>query len=182
MPAPPETRGAALFLPGVYADLDGGGAAHHDPAPGAGAVEELFHRRVARKVEDAARGSEGIEAVPGEAEARRRDGLANGRKVAAGRRHAAAQAGGGRGTQLDLAAGLGGEPAPARERPGLVQAGEDGGHSPLVHRESGVTAVTDQPFQLYPDPSRRAGLEGDPVRLRLRVVFRKRWARRAGST
>ena len=35
--------------------------------------------------------------MPGEAEARRRDGLANGRKVAAGRRHAAAQAGGGRG-------------------------------------------------------------------------------------
>ena len=73
------------------------------------------------------------------------------------------------------------EPAPARERPGLVQAGEGGGHSPLVHGESRVTAVTDQPFQLYPDPSGRAGLEGDPVRLRLRVVFRKRWARRAGS-
>ncbi len=180
VPAPPESGGTALLPPGVHAHLDRGGAAHHDPAPGAAAVEEFFHGRVTRQVQDAPRGSEGIKAVPGEAEPRGGDGLADGRKVAPGRRYAAAQAGGGRGTQLNLAAGFGSQPTPARERPGLVQAGEGCGHSPLVNGESRVTAVTDQPFQLHPDRSGRSCLERDPVRLLLRLTLGEWRARRAG--
>ena len=180
VPAPPESGGAALLLARVHAHLNGGGTAHHDPAPGAAAVEELFHGRVARQVQHAAWGSEGIEAMPREAEPGRGDGLAEGREVAVSRRHAAAQAGRGRGTQLDLAAGFGRQPTPARERPGLVQAGEGCGHSPLVNGESRVPAVTHQPFQLDPDLPGWAGLESDPVRLLLRRPFGQRWARRAG--
>ena len=118
--------------------------------------------------------------MPGEAEPRGGDGLADRCEVAPGCRHAAAQAGCGRGTQLNLTAGLGCQPAPARERSGLIQAGESRGHSPLVNGERGVTAVTDQPFQLYPDRPGRPGLEGDPVRLCLRLMFGEWWARRAG--
>ncbi len=46
-----------------------GGAAHHDPAPGTAAVEELFHGRIARQVQDTAWWSERIKAMPGEAQA-----------------------------------------------------------------------------------------------------------------
>ena len=94
--------------------------------------------------------------MPREAEPGRRDGLPHRGEVRARGGHAAAQAGRGRGAQLDLAARFGGEPSPARERSGLVQAGEGPRNPLLVDGASRVAAVTDQPLQLDPD-LRRAG-------------------------
>ena len=92
MPAPAETRRAALLLACVHADLDRGGAAHHHPPPRATAVEELLHGCIARQVEHAPWGAERIETVPREAEPGGLDGPADSREVSAGGRHTSAQA------------------------------------------------------------------------------------------
>ena len=93
--------------------LDGGGAAHHESAPRAGAVEELLHRRVAGQFEDAPRRAERVESLPAEAKTRLLDGLPECGEIQAGDGDAVAQTGRRGGTELDLAARLGGEHAPA---------------------------------------------------------------------
>jgi hypothetical protein len=102
-------------------------------------------------------------------------GLPKGGEIKAGSRDAVTQIGRGCGTDFDLAARLGGEHTPARERPWAAQRGHGGGQSLLVHRQRGVTAIADQPFQFHPDPPGWPGLEADPVYLRFRVAFGQRF-------
>src|SRR5262249_33704431 len=60
VPSAAEAGPARPLAAGVHADLDRGGAAHHQPAPWAGPGAELLPRRVAREVEHApARGGRG---------------------------------------------------------------------------------------------------------------------------
>jgi hypothetical protein len=99
------------------------------------------------------------------------DGLPEGGEIQAGSFDALAQTGRGCGTELDLAARLGGEHAPAGERPGAAERGDGGGRALLVDRQSGVAAVADQPLQFHPDPRGWPGLEADAVDLRFRVPF-----------
>src|SRR5262249_56212396 len=108
---------------GVQAGLDRGGAAHPEPPPRAGPVEEVFDRRVARQLEHAPRRAERVESLPAEAETLLMDGLAEGGEIQAGVGDAFAQTCRGCGTDLDLAARLGGERAPAGKRAGGAQPG-----------------------------------------------------------
>jgi hypothetical protein len=73
-----------------------------------------------------------------------------------------------------LPAGFGGKAAATRERLSGAQPGEGGGHSLLVYRQTGVTAIADQPFQFDPDLAGRAGLEADPVTVFLGVALGER--------
>jgi hypothetical protein len=115
-----------------------------------------------------------IEALAGQAQAGRQHCLTEGGQIAAGDVHAGAEAFRWRGTDLHLPAGLCGEAAAARERARRVQPGEGGGHSLLVHAETGVTAIADQPFQFDPDLVRRPGLEADPVDVLFGVALGQR--------
>src|SRR5258708_3950183 len=121
----------------------------------------------------AARGPGRVGALPGEAQARGEDRLRQGGKIAAGGVHAGAEAIRWRGTYLTLPAGLCGEAAATRECVRRAQPGEGGGHSLLVHRQTGVMAIADQPFEFDPDLAGRAGLEADPVDVPLGVAFGK---------
>jgi hypothetical protein len=116
----------------------------------------------------------GVEALPGQAQAGQAGSLADGRHVTADRADALADASRWRGTDLDLAAGLDGEPALAGQRPRARQERQRLGQALLIHRKSGVVPATDQPFQFDPDPARRAGLEGDAVHLRFGIILRQR--------
>src|ERR1039457_6734995 len=71
MPAPAESRWAGALLAGVDADLDRGRAAHHHPAPGAGAVEELLHGRITRRVQDAPWRPDGVHSLASQEQAGR---------------------------------------------------------------------------------------------------------------
>src|SRR6266566_2349229 len=175
MPSPAEAGPARPLTAGVHADLDRGGAAHHEPAPGAGPVEELLHRRVARQFEHAPRRAERVESPPAEAETLVMDGLPDGGEIQAGAGDAVARTCRGCGTDLDLAARLGGEHAPAGKGTGGAQPGHGGGGALLVYRQGRVAAVEDQPLQFHPDPPRWPGLEADPVHMRFRVALGQRF-------
>ena len=104
--------------------------------------------------------------------------MTEGAEIAAGDVHAGAEAIRWRGANLNLPAGLCGEAAAARERARGAQPGEGDGHSLLVHRHTGVTAIADQPFQFDPDLAGRASLEADPVDVFLGVALGQRFPAR----
>jgi hypothetical protein len=103
------------------------------------------------------------------------DSLPEGGEIQAGAGDAVARTCRGCGTDLDLAARLGGEHAPSGKRSGAIQPGHGGGRALLVYRQGRVTAVEDQPFQFHPDPTRWPGLEADPVHLLFRVALGQRF-------
>ena len=59
-----------------------------------------------------------------------------------------------------------------------TEPGEGDGHSLLIHGQSGVMAIADQPFQFDPDLAGRAGLEADPVDVLLGVALGQRFPAR----
>src|SRR5215468_7931782 len=174
MPSPAEAGPARALAAGVHADLDGGRAAHHEPAPRAGPVEELLHGRVTGQFENAPRRAERVESLPAEAETLLMDGLPECGEIQARDGDAVAQTGRGCGTELDLAARLGGERAPAGKHPRGAQPGHGGGRAALLYRKCGVAAVADQPLQFHPEPPGWSGLEADAVHLRFRVPLGQR--------
>ena len=111
-----QSRGHPVRFARVQADLHRGGAAHHQPAPRAGSVEELLHRRVPGHLEHPVRGPQRVEALPGQAQASGKHCLAEGGQIAAGDVHAGGEALRWRGTDLHLPAGLRGKTAATRER------------------------------------------------------------------
>src|SRR5205823_12305485 len=103
------------------------------------------------------------------------DGLPESGEILARNGDAADRTCRGCGTDLDLAARLGGERALAGKRPGGTQPGHGGGRALLVYRQGRVTAVEDQPLQFHPDPPRWPRLEADTVHLRFRVALGQRF-------
>jgi hypothetical protein len=53
------------------------------------------------------------------------------------------------------------------------EGGQGGGYLFRPDRLRWITWIADQPLEFYAYPLRRAGLEGDPVNLRLGVCFRE---------
>ena len=96
-PAPAVAALHRGFLSGIEADLHRCGVAHHLAAPGAGAVEEFFHGRVARQVQHADGPANRVVAVALQGQARAPDGLAQRGHLATDGRHALAEAVGGGG-------------------------------------------------------------------------------------
>ena len=103
-----------------------------------------------------------------------------GAEIVAGGGNAGTDARRWRRTDFDLAAGLGGEQTATRKRAMRAQPGEGGGHSLLIHRQPGVAAIADQPFQFDPDLAGWAGLEADAVHVLFRFALGKRLGGQAG--
>ena len=163
-PPPPAESGVPVVVTAcVDADLDGSRAAHHDPAPRATAVEELLHRRITGQVQHAGRGAVRVHAQPGESQAGPFESLAHGGEVTAGLGYAAADADGRGGADLHLAPGFDGQAPAARQLTGLGEPRQGPGHPLVAGRRGSIAVGADQPFELDPDPSGRAGLEADPV-------------------
>ena len=129
------------------------------------AVEELLHRRVTGKVQDAGREAVRVHAQPGERQAGLSESLAHGSEVAAGLGDTAADAGGRSGADLHLAPGLDGQAPAARQLTGLGELCQGPGHPLVAGRRGSIAVGADKPFELDPDPSGRAGLEADPVNM-----------------
>ncbi len=164
-------RQRAGVLPGVDVHLDGGGGAHHHPAPVPGGVEVRLHRPVARQVEDALGGAVGLKAAALQHQAGRRQGRAQLGQVGGSLLQAADGAGGRARAQLHLPAGLQGDPAPVRQPVQRPQLGQRCPQPLDRHRSQRVQLVADQPFQLDPGAPGRTGLEADPGDVRQRLVL-----------
>ena len=163
-PAPPVPERARLLVPGVQADLDGGGGAHHGAALGARAVEVGLHGVVARVMEEAGGRVPGFLAEAAEGQVRLAQYRAYGVEVGGDGPHALHQGGGGSGAELQLTTRFDGE----RRTQGQVPQGGVGRFETFWwYGESRGTRLVDEPFEFHTEESGRAGLEADAADQRL---------------
>ncbi len=159
-PAPAVPQRARLLVPGVHADLHGGGGAHHGASGRAVPVEAGLHRVVARAGQQPAQRAARIQAGAAQDQALGEQYGSHGGQIGLKAVHAAGEGGGGGRAELQLAAGFDAEAGvQGQGAGGVVRGGQPLGRQWIA----GPLGVQDEPFELGTEDAGRSCLETDAV-------------------